>query len=47
MMKATGGVLVSLLALSTVDCGVVTRLGQPKIMTLVYVASPLRNKSKD
>ena len=36
-----GGVMVSVLALSAVDCGFELRSGQTKDYKLVFVASPL------
>ena len=47
-----GGVMVSMLASSAVDCGFKPRSGYPKNIKLVLVAFPLKNaalrrKSKD
>ena len=42
-----GGVMVSVLALSAVDCGFEPRLGQTKTINLVFVASSQSIKEKE
>ena len=41
MLNRIGGVMVSVLALSVVDCGFKPDLVKPKTIKMVFIASPL------